>query len=295
MFNEAEAERQPITPEPQIEEITYKRKKSKKRKQDEIYGNLPVEEIVYDIPTEEKICEKCGTEMSFMKHAVRTELKFTPAKLTAVKHKRAVYVCKNCDQKSTESNFKTAKAAPSLIEKSLASPSLLSHIMIQKFCNAMPLYRQEQDFERLGVHLSRQTMANWMIKGANLLKPLYENLQNQLVANKFIHADETTLEVLHEKAELRQPNRTCGYTEPADIGTVRLSFTSMRLAEAEISPKSFCKAFAAIFTAMVGQDTTRLKTPNAAAAGHIYDDISRTRLMCRKTKQITVPLPVRLF
>lgn len=54
LFNEAEAERQPITPEPQIEEITYKRKKSKKRKQDEIYGNLPVEEIVYDIPTEEK-------------------------------------------------------------------------------------------------------------------------------------------------------------------------------------------------------------------------------------------------
>ena len=199
LFNEAEAERQPITPEPQIEEITYKRKKSKKRKQDEIYGNLPVEEIVYDIPTEEKICEKCGTEMSFMKYAVRTELKFTLAKLTAVKHKRAVYVCKNCEQKGTESNFKTAKAAPSLIEKSLASPSLLSHIMIQKFCNAMPLYRQEQDFERLGVHLSRQTMANWMIKGANLLKPLYENLQKQLLANKFIHADETTLEVLHEK------------------------------------------------------------------------------------------------
>lgn len=70
--------------------------------------------------------------------------------------------------------------------------------MIQKFCNAMPLYRQEQNFERLGVHLSRQTMANWMIKGANLLKPLYENLQNQLVANKFIHVDETPLEVLNE-------------------------------------------------------------------------------------------------
>lgn len=73
LFNEAEAERQPITPEPQIEEITDKRKKSKKRKQDEIYGNLTVEEIVYDIPTEEKICEKCGTEISFMKYAVRTE------------------------------------------------------------------------------------------------------------------------------------------------------------------------------------------------------------------------------
>lgn len=198
LFNEAEAERQPITPEPQIEEITYKRKKSKKRTQDEIYGDLPVEEVIYDIPEEEKTCEKCGSEMTFMKYEIRTELKFTPAKLSVVKHKKAVYVCKNCDQNGTESNFKTAEAAPPLIEKSLASPSLLSHIMIQKFCNAMPLYRQEQDFERMGVHLSRQTMANWMIKGANLLKPLYENMRKLLTSKRFIHADETTLEVLHE-------------------------------------------------------------------------------------------------
>lgn len=199
LFNEAEAERQPITPEPQIEEITYKRKKTEKRTQDEIYGDLPVEEVIYNIPEEEKICEKCGAAMTFMKYEVRTELKFTPAKLSVVKHKKAVYVCRNCEQKGTESNFKTAEAVPALIEKSLVSPSLLSHIMIQKFCNAMPLYRQEQDFNRLGVYLSRQTMANWMIKGANLLKPLYEKLQQQLVSNRYIHADETTLEVLHEK------------------------------------------------------------------------------------------------
>lgn len=58
LFNEAEMERQPLSVEPKIEEITYKRKKSKKRNQTEIYGDLSVEEIVYDIPEEEKICEK---------------------------------------------------------------------------------------------------------------------------------------------------------------------------------------------------------------------------------------------
>lgn len=58
---------------------------------------------------------------------------------------------------------KTAEAVPALIEKSFVSPSLLAHIMHQKFCNAMPLYRQEQDFKRMGVKLSRQTMANWVI------------------------------------------------------------------------------------------------------------------------------------
>ena len=55
LFNEAEMERQPIAVEPKIEEITYKRKKASKRKQREIYGDLPVEEIIYDIPEEEKI------------------------------------------------------------------------------------------------------------------------------------------------------------------------------------------------------------------------------------------------
>ena len=198
LFNEAEFERQPLEPEPKLEEITYKRKKSKKRNQNEIYGDLPVEEIIYDIPEEEKICEKCGSKMSFMKYEIRRELKIVPAKVSVVEHKKAVYVCKNCDKNGIEANFKTAKGVSALIEKSLASPSMLAYIMNQKFTNAMPLYRQEQEFKRKGVNLTRQTMANWMIKGANLLKPIYEEMRRELVSNHFIHADETPLEVLNE-------------------------------------------------------------------------------------------------
>ena len=198
LFNEAEMERQPIAVEPKIEEITYKRKKASKRKQREIYGDLPVEEIIYDIPEEEKICENCKSEMSFMKYEVRRELKIVPAKVTVVEHKRAVYVCKNCDKNGIESSFKTAKSTPALIEKSLVSSSMLAYIMNQKFTCAMPLYRQEQEFKRMGINLSRQTMANWMIKGANLLKPVYEEMRKRLVSKSFLHADETPLEVLNE-------------------------------------------------------------------------------------------------
>lgn len=198
LFNEAELEGQPLAVEPKLEEITYRRRKSKKRNQEEIYGDLPVEEIVYDIPDEEKICEKCGSEMTFMRYEIRKELKIVPAKVSVVEHKKAVYVCKNCDKTGIEANFKTAKGVPALIEKSLASPSMLSYIMNQKFTNAMPLYRQEQEFKRMGVNLSRQTMANWMIKGANLLKPMYEEMRKELVSRSFIHADETPLEVLNE-------------------------------------------------------------------------------------------------
>lgn len=198
LFNEAELERQPLEPEPKLEEITYKRRKSKKRNQEKIYGDLPIEEIVYDIPEEEKICEKCGSDMSFMKYEIRKELKIVPAKVSVVEHKKAVYVCKNCDKNGIEANFKTAKGVPALIEKSLASPSMLAYIMNQKFTNAMPLYRQEQEFKRMGVNLTRQTMANWMIKGANLLRPIYEEMRRELVSKQFLHADETPLEVLNE-------------------------------------------------------------------------------------------------
>ena len=198
LFNEAELERQPLAPEPKIEEIRYIRKKPKKKSYDEKYGDLPVEEVVYDISDEEKICEKCGSEMTFMKHEIRRELKIVPAKITVIEHKKAVYVCKSCDKNGIEANFKTAEAVPALIEKSLASPSILAHIMNQKFSCAMPLFRQEQEFKQMGVKLSRQTMANWMIAGANLLKPLYEKLRERLISEQLIHADETPVEVLCE-------------------------------------------------------------------------------------------------
>ena len=95
LFNEAELERQPMQAEPQIEEITYTRKKSKKKSFDEKYGDLPVEEVISDIPDEEKICEKCNDEMTFMKYEIRRELKIVPAKVTVVEYKKAVYVCKS--------------------------------------------------------------------------------------------------------------------------------------------------------------------------------------------------------
>lgn len=196
-FNEAEMERAPLLPEPKIEEITYTRKKkSKKNSFAEKYGDLPVEEIIVDIPDEEKLCEKCGEKMTFLRYEIRRELKIVPAKVSVVEYKRAVYVCRNCDKNGTESNFKTAKGVSSLIDHSIASPSIMAWIMNQKFCNALPLYRQEQEFKRMGVKLNRSTFANWMIAGAKLLKPIYDEMHKELVSREILHADETTLEVL---------------------------------------------------------------------------------------------------
>jgi hypothetical protein len=70
--------------------------------------------------------------------------------------------------------------------------------MNQKYTLALPLYRQEQECKRLGFELSRQNLSNWIIKGATLLKPLYDELKLSLLTEPLLHADETVLEVLNE-------------------------------------------------------------------------------------------------
>lgn len=74
----------------------------------------------------------------------------------------------------------------------------MAYIMNQKYTNAMLLYRQEQEFKRYGIQLTRQDLSNWTIKGAMLLKPLFEALKQELLTNELLHADETTVEVLNE-------------------------------------------------------------------------------------------------
>ncbi|GMX60131.1 hypothetical protein Elgi_68980 [Paenibacillus elgii] len=89
---------------------------------------------------------------------------------------------------------------------SLASPSSLAHVMTQKYVDSQPLYRQEQQFARKGLILSRQTLANWMIYGAKRwLALLTDRMKNHLLSQDILHADETSLQVLREFALLAYP------------------------------------------------------------------------------------------
>ena len=199
LFNEAEQERTVLIPEPQIEEVVIpEHTRKKKRNYDEIYKDLPVEEVVYDIPEEAKNCSKCGEPLTFLKYETRREIKMIPAQVKVVEHKKAVYVCKNCDKTGTEGTFVAAEAPKPLIEKSLVSASMLSEIINQKYCMGVPLYRLESYFKNMQINLTRQTMANWIISASNLTKPIYDEMKKELVSARIIHADETELEVLAE-------------------------------------------------------------------------------------------------
>ena len=198
LFNEAEVLAEPSALEPTLEEITYKRRKAV-GKRDEQLADLPEIIVPYTLPAEEQVCPCCEGDLHKMGEEIRRELKIVPAQVSVVKHVRHVYSCRHCQVNEIETPVKTAWMPAPAFPNSLASPSAVAYIMNGKYVEGLPLYRQEQILSRLGVELSRQTMANWMIRGAEYLKIVYDQLKVHLLEQDILHADETTLQVLHEE------------------------------------------------------------------------------------------------
>lgn len=243
LFNDAEEHDASELIEPEIEEITYHRKKRKGKREDDLSG-LPVEQIIYQIPEEDRNCPECNETMHVMGRSVRKEVKIIPAQFTIIEHIQMVYSCRSCEKNSDHVPIVKAQIPEPVIKNSVASSSAVAHIMTQKFVNAMPLYRQENDFLRNGFVLSRQTMANWMIKCAeDWLQPLYEKLKQLLLLRNVAHADETTIQVLKEPGKKPDSKsymwmyRTCGDT---DRHIVIFEYQPNRRHE---HPKEFLKEF----------------------------------------------------
>ncbi|KAB3526305.1 IS66 family transposase [Alkaliphilus serpentinus] len=196
-FNEAEKAMRPNLKEPDLEEITYKRRKAKGINHDK-WADLPVEVIEYYLPKEEESCPECNHSLHIMSKEIRKELKIIPAQVKIVEHVRHVYSCRQCEKDNIKTPVITAKAPAPVVPGSFVSPSLMAFVMNRKYSEAIPLYRQEQQFINFGIELSRQNLANWMIKGADWLKFVYDRLHDRLLKETYIHADETTLQVLSE-------------------------------------------------------------------------------------------------
>jgi len=116
------------------------------------------------------------------------------AKLEKQVAERYVYSCRRCEREEVTTPVITAPMPAPVLPGSLASPSALAYIMDQKYVQGMPLYRQEEQLARLGIELSRQTMANWILSAADKwLKPLYDRMHVLLLERDILYADETTL------------------------------------------------------------------------------------------------------
>lgn len=206
LFNEAEALAQPLQAEPTMETITYKRRKQRGHRET-VLENLPVETIVHSLPVEEQVCSCCGGPLHVMSKEVRREIEVIPPQIKLIEHERHVYSCRHCEREEIKTPIVTAPMPTPVLPGSLVSPSAMAYIMTQKYVEAMPLYRQEQQFDRLGIDLSRQTMANWMLYGANKwLAPLYDRMHEHLLKQDILHADETALQVLREPERAAETN-----------------------------------------------------------------------------------------
>ncbi|QQE79740.1 IS66 family transposase [Alicyclobacillus sp. SO9] len=202
LFNEAEAQAD-LEAEPAVEEseetVTYQRKKKQPRQWDELLKDFPVERIEYRLPEAEQVCSCCGGPMHEMSEDTRREVKIIPAQVKVVEHVQYIYGCRHCEHNEIHTPIVKAPMPKLAIAKSWASPSALAYILDKKYVQGMPLYRLEQQFERQKIPLSRQTMANWVLYGANQwLTKIYEHMHEELLSRKYLHADESTIQVLHE-------------------------------------------------------------------------------------------------
>lgn len=191
IFDEAEAVQESETPEPQ--KTVVKSHSRSRRPRVSIPDDLPREEIVYDIPEADKICPKDGTPLTCIGSDAHEQLDIVPAKVKVIHHKRLKYACPCCKE-----HMATASKPKQPIEKSIASPGLLAHVATQKYCDALPLYRQSEIFKRIGVELDRTNLANWMIQCGQLVQPLINLIIEHIQQQSVIHMDETRVQVLKE-------------------------------------------------------------------------------------------------
>jgi len=198
LFNEAESTADLETEEPTVEEVTVRRKKRRGNRNVQT-ENLPRETIEHRLPETDQVCSCCGGALHEMSTETREEIKIVPAQAKVVDHVQYVYACRHCEHHEIETPIVPAQKPEPVYPGSLASPSAMAYIMNQKYVEGLPLYRQEKQLNRLGVALSRQTMANWMIHGADQwLQPIYGRMSDHLLEQDILHADETTLQVLSE-------------------------------------------------------------------------------------------------
>ena len=246
LFNEAEFFCEDIkTAEPEAVTVAaYKRHKKHEYTLDNLPDNVPTEVVEHRLKDADLVCPACRDTMKEIgKDVVRT-LEITPPKITVKEHVYYTYACMTCSKENEETPIIKTPREKYIIPGSFATPEAIAYIMTQKFVMGSPLYRQEQELNRQGISLSRQTMSNWILKAAeDYLMPVYEQLQKELLTREILHADETTLQVLREPGKAAQTDsymwlyRTSGDT---DRPVVLYEYQPNRKAE---NPEKFLAGF----------------------------------------------------
>ncbi|MCP4560823.1 MAG: IS66 family transposase [Bosea sp.] len=152
-------------------------------------AHLPRVEQIIDI--QDKTCRCCRGELHVMGEDVSERLDIVPAQFRVIVMRRPKYACRACEEVVVQ-----APAPARLVEGGIPTEATVAHVLVSKYADHLPLYRQAQIYGRQGVNLDRSTLADWVGKAAFLLRPVHERLFERLKASTKLFADETTAPVL---------------------------------------------------------------------------------------------------
>lgn len=188
LFNELTAKAEALRQQQaETEEITYTRRKGHGRQA--LPDGLPVEEIEY--PLEDTSCPCCGDPMNVIGQETTDELEYNPGKLFVRRHTRPKYACRKCEE-----GVHLAPMPPRPIDKGIAGPGMLAHLLTSKFADHVPLNRFRKIMRRSGIELAESTLCDWVARMSKLLTPIYDHLRIQLLAGRLIQSDDTEVPYL---------------------------------------------------------------------------------------------------
>lgn len=165
-------------------------------------GHLPREDVVHDGPC---VCPDCGGALRRMGEDVTEQLDYVPASFRVVRHVRPRLSCRSCER------IVQAPLPSMPIDRGRPSAGLLAHVLVSKYADHLPLYRQSGIYAREGVDLARSTLADWVGRSAKLLDPLVNALERHVMSGSTLHADDTPVPVLAPGAGRTRTGRLWTY------------------------------------------------------------------------------------
>lgn len=173
-------------------------------------AHLPREQRRYELAEAERQCPGCGRARQEIGEETSEQLEYVPAAFKVIEHVRVKYACRRCEE-----HVSLAAKPPQPVEKGLPGPGLLAQVVLSKYGDHTPLYRQEDIFSRHGILIRRSTLCDWIASAADLAEPLYERMCELVRQSKVIHTDDTTVPLVDPLAGRTRPARFWAYVGDA--------------------------------------------------------------------------------
>jgi transposase len=173
---------------PEVEQEPKTKRKGHGRKKPP--ASLPHIPLEHEVPEADKVCGQCACQKRRIGEKVSEQLEYAQASMFVIDHIQPVYACPCCEQ-----GVVVAPKPAQPIEKGLPGPGLMAQVVVGKYCDHLPLYRQESIFERYGVYISRKTMWGWVLASAQMLEPVFECMKTCVLESKVLHTDDTPIDV----------------------------------------------------------------------------------------------------